>query len=386
MIAGCTPSISPKERTQMEQAATPYERDTSYQQALLNLGNVVNKGIDATSVLQTKQVVNKTDQKGIPIDVTDMVISSTNNLAGDLLRIVPYDPQYIDSELKTGGGFTRSLPTLVIDGAITEYDQNISLKERGLNIQVYAPIKLEDKTTKVAVPDKDGNYTTVEINTGSKQIDADVGFDFSKTDSISRISVDFHLMDYATLAYLPKKHVTSTILVCTLEKSRRMSFIIYGSGLSLWGKIMESQGTHQAVRTLIDYSMLHLLSSYYHLPYWRALGFETHPKAQELLAAWRQEFLKLGTDAQGRDLRVLRLQSWLTKYDLGEVYVGNTLANMIPESEYGQFGAVTQALTLKFLYQYAPESRLVSYVENNGTLTPDMIADFYVLLIEHVPM
>jgi hypothetical protein len=387
VVAGCQPTLSKKDRQRMDQYSKPYERDTNYQEALVKAGNMVNRGINSVKVVQTKPVVNRTGSAGVPPDITEIVISSVNNLAGDLFRVVPYDPDYIKAEVETGGGMQRYLPTVVIDGAITEFDENISLKERGLNIQVYAPIKIEDKTATVYVPDKDGQYTKVEVNTASKTIDSDLGLTFDQTESISRITVDFHLLDYNTLSYLPRMHVTNTILVCSMEKGRKMGFIIYGSGINLWGKIMERQGTHQAVRYLVDYSLLHLFSLYYHLPYWRALGFDSHPKAQELLDGWRQEFLKLGMDKQGKDLRILRLQDWLMKYELGPVYEGSTLFHQIPESEYGMWGRVTQAFALKFLYQYAPQSRLVAYLES-GWLAPqpDQLADLYLTLIQHIPM
>ncbi len=279
VLAGCAPSVSQKEQQRMDEMSRPYQRSTDYRTALTTLGRVVNKGLDGEIRFQIAPIINKTGGQSIPPDVSDMVISSVNTVAGDFLRLVAYhDPDYIATQTAIGAQIQPLLPNIVIHGAVTEFDEGISLKERGVDIQVYVPYELKEEPAQVLVPDGNGNYTTLEIESDSKQIDTDVGLAFDKTETISRVTIDFHIMDYNTLAYLPRMHVSNTILVCDLEKGRKFGFIIYGSGISVWGKIIERQGIHQAVRNLIDYSVLNLISLYYNVPFWRTLGFASHPK------------------------------------------------------------------------------------------------------------
>ncbi len=103
---------------------------------------------------------------------------------------------------------------------------------------------------------------------------------------------------------------------------------------------------------------------------------------QRLFAEWRQNFLRAEKARQ-----IGQLQKQLSKYELGPAYVNGVLVNQIPESEYGRFGDVTQAFALQFLYQYAPQSRLVALIEHNvNPATSDVLAELYLTLIANLPI
>ena len=190
-------------------------------------------------------------------------------------------------------------------------------------------------------------------------------------------------MDYQTLQFLPQMHVTNTILVVELEKGRSWGFKIYGSGPTISGRIAVRQGLQQAVRNVVDYSMVQLFGMYYSVPFWQVFSYDTGVRDQELLSYWRQQFLQ----NYNRDTQIAHIQRWLAKYDLGVVYVGKTLQKNVPRAELGHFGSATQAFALKFLYQYAPRSALIPYVENGGfPQNSEVLADLYMLLIEHIPL
>ena len=365
MLAGCTPSLSKKDEQVLESHNKPFQRNTDYRDALLRLGKIVNAGFGlAVDVFQVKTIENKTGGEGVPPDVTEMVISSVNTIAGDWLRVVPYDPDYIkqETEINTGGVVNeeRTLPNFVITGAITEFDEAISMKNREISFDVWSPLQIE-----------------------GRDLDPEIELAFDRAERVSRISVDFHLMDYQTLQFLPQMHVTNTILVVELEKGRSWGFKIYGSGPTISGRIAVRQGLQQAVRNVVDYSMAQLFGMYYSVPFWHVFSYDTGVRDQQLLSYWRQQFLR----NYNRDTQIAHIQRWLAKYDLGVVYVGKTLQKNIPRAELGHFGSATQAFALKFLYQYTPRSALIPYVENGGfPQNSEALADLYMLLIEHIPL
>ena len=361
LLAGCGPSLSKKDERVLDSYNKPFQRNTDYRDALMRLGKIINSGNGRQTVFyQVKTIENKTGGEGVPSDVTEMVISSVNTIAGNLLRVVPYDPEYIQQEAgMNAGAFERTLPNYVIAGAITEFDEAVSMKNNDVSIDAWSPLQIE-----------------------GRDLDPDVEFAFDRAERISRISVDFHLLDYHTLQYVPQMHVTNTILVVEIEKGRSWGFKIYGSGPTVSGRIAVRQGLQQATRHVVDYSMMQLFSMHYRVPFWQAFNYDTGVNDQKLLTDWRQNFLD-----RDRNGQISVVQEKLAKYDLGTVYIRNTLQRSIPESEFGRFGEATQAFALKFLYQYEPRSPLIPYVEHGGfPQNADVLADLYMLLIEHLPL
>lgn len=366
----------------MESYSKPFERRIEYRNALEALGQALNRGIGTTEVFQVEPIVNPTGKPAIPSNLADMVVSSLNNAAGPYLLVTPFhDAAYFQAQSVMNPQMRPQSATFIVSGAVTEFDENISMRESGFSIEAYIPVKIKgEKRTATMVPEEDGSVA-VEVHTDPKTLDTDLALEFDRSQSISRITIDLHLKSAANLTYVPGMHVTNTILVCEIEKGRRLGFIIYGSGISWWGKVMERQGIHQAIRFLVDCSILQLIGMNYNLPFWKATGLEIDPQIQEKwLMQWRQSFLRATTDRQ-----IGQVQRYLSRYPLEAVYVGGKLVRQIPESEYGTFGRVTQAFALQFLYHYAPRSRLISYLENpQASFTAEHLADLYLLLIENI--
>ncbi len=361
LLAGCTPSLSKKDEQVLESHNKPLQYNTDYRDALMRLGKIINSGNGRQPVFyQVKNIANKTGGEGMPSDVTEMVISSVNTIAGNLLRVVPYDPTYIEQEAgMNAGAFQRTLPNYVIDGAITEFDEAVSMKNNDVSLDAWSPLQVE-----------------------GRDLDPDVELAFDRAERISRISVDFHLLDYHTLQYVPQMHVTSTILVVEIEKGRSWGFKIYGSGPTVSGRIAVRQGLQQATRHVVDYSMMQLFSMQYRVPFWQAFDYDTGVNSQQVMTDWRQDF-----SARDQPGQISLIQTKLAKYDLGAVYVSQTLQRTIPDAEIGRFGQVTQAFTLKFLYQYAPRSPLIPSVESGSfPQNASGLADLYMLLIERLPL
>lgn len=361
LIVGCAPKISQKERRRIDEGSIPGYRYTSYSEGLEKLGRVINTGIGDMNYFQVQTISNKAGAAKLQEEITDMVTNSVNILAGDLLRVIPNYSDYLPPGVKpVHDNFKPQEPNSIVAGAITEFDEDITVEESGWGLEGYIP------------------PVTIE----GEEVDADIMAAFSRAETISRIAIDLRLMDYETRVIYPKMHVSNTILVFELEKERSLGFMIYESGVTRTGSVSIKQGLHQAMRNLIDYSILQLFGMFYSVPYWRTLGNIESERSQYWLSEWRQRFLK-----QVRAQQIGQIQLWLSRYPLERVYVDGVLVHEIPKNEYGKFGKVTQAFTLQFLYQYAPSSLLVSYVErSNFPQNNEVLGELYLTLIKNIPI
>jgi len=325
------------------------------------LSRVINSGIGQVSYVQIQPITNKTGTAKLPEDATDIVTNSVNMLAGQYLKAVPYGVgDYVSGNaVAVHEGYAPQMPNIAITGAITEFDQDITEEDSSWGLEGYIPAEIE-----------------------SEQVDTDLMAEFSSAESVSRIAIDLRLMDYRNNIILPKMHISNTILVFELSKQRNLGFMIYGSGLSRTGSVSVKQGLHQAVRNLIDYSVLQLFGKFYTVPYWRTLGADAPDSDWNWLEDWRQMFL-----ATPQTQQIGQIQVWLSRYSLDSVYVDGFVVRAIPKQEYGKFGKITQAFTLQFLYQYAPSSQVISHVEQkNFPQRRELLGDLFLELVRNIPL
>ena len=367
LTAGCAPKISEQDRQRVTEMSRPQYQNTTYTKALNKIGRVLNKGIGMPTFFQVKPVQNKTGAAALPLDVTEIVLTSVNNLSGTLLKVIPYYPDYLPEF--SNAGLNPDIPDVTITGAITQYDKDLSKETDEWDFVGYAPTRLE------GLRRRDGK-------TGD-DIEGDLEAFFGSSESMSRVAVDLRLMDYKARSFYPGMQVVNTILIFELERENNLGFMIYGSGLTRTGRISMKQGLHQALRNLIDYSILQLLGMYYNLPFWRALDDAANVDGTDLLNQWYTQFSQLPPAYQ-----ISQLQNWLMRFNIPNVYADGRLYQAIPEEEFTQFGRVTQAFTLAFLYEYAPrQTLLISRVESgNFPQSPHDLSKLYRMMLNAVPI
>jgi len=244
LISGCSATLTKTEIQEMENVRVPEENATPYRDALDALGIMIEKYAEAREIFQVKPVINKAGGTELPFNLTDMVVSTINSLAGRRLLLVPYDPKYAIAEATTGGKRIKRTvhPTITIAGSITEFDKNIDVQ---------------------------GSNSLFDVIFGGGRGETDIGAEIDNWKSKSRITLDFHTIDYKRDIYLPRKQVSNTIYVYEIQKSNEIGFSIYGSGIGSSGKLKIKQGPHRAVRNLVEFSILELFGKFYDLPYWR---------------------------------------------------------------------------------------------------------------------
>lgn len=228
----------------------PEVKTTVFSQAMIDLGLMSEIYGTKKLHLMARDIVDNTGtslptQAEIPRDITEMLKSTLNGFGGNIVYI-PYDPDFILNSASTGySGFRAKLmPDVVVSGGITEFDRG--LETRGKNTDVGLEGEVEN---------------------------TDLGFDFSaqsKTSAAS-ITLDFNLIDFGTLAGIPRMQAINNIKVHKAQAEDSIAFSISGSTLGFRGSVKKIQGRHAAVRLLVQLSMIQVVGKYLQLPYWKLL-------------------------------------------------------------------------------------------------------------------
>jgi len=69
----------------------------------------------------------------------------------------------------------------------------------------------------------------------------------------------------------PGIQTQNSIILYKNDKSREFGFSIFGNGLGFNGSVSLNQGKHEALRLLVEFSILELIGKYYNIPYWKLL-------------------------------------------------------------------------------------------------------------------
>lgn len=232
----------------------PKEKITVYHEPLYLLGKMLKIYSDKKVYIMSKDITDNTGVSRatggeIPFNITEMVRSACNKI-GKQVVYVPYDPSLLLNETHLGVKFDRVVPDVLITGGITEYDR-----------------------TQVS----DGSSFNFSTFFGSGSRETDVGLNGKDVNSVSTISFDLNLVDYKKMVMIPQVQSLHSIRVFNLTKGGGFSFAIDGTGIGFSKQKKSIQGRHDAVRQLVELSVLELIGKYKKIPYWRTLkGYEKH--------------------------------------------------------------------------------------------------------------
>jgi len=330
------PKITQKERSEIKAISTPFTGSALYDDALLSLGEYINSKVEYTKIIQPKRIGNTAGGEKIPFNLTNMVITSLDHMSGPRLVVTPYDPEFINNDAITGGAGSRIIPSLLINGSITEFDQDIDASEKDIDL---------------------------DLLFGGGKTETDLGFGNTGSKKMSRITLDLCLLDYKTHSVIPGCCVTNTVNVMELEKGRKFGFAIYGSGMGISGRVSHTQGFHRSVRNLVNYSILQLMGKYYNLPYWRALGIQGPDP--EVMNSLRKSF-----EAKPLRKQIKRLQKLLNQANIEEVVDPNTGNKIQKLAIDGVMGRKTKAYIEAFENKYVLD------------ISKENLSEIYLKLIE----
>ena len=283
-------SIDPKNvDVQLEQSA-PESKVTSYSKALDDLG--LMSEIYATGLLkiQSQGIGDNTGTSAstggeIQRDITEIMKSTLNSVGGNV-QFIEYDPSYIQNQMVTGySSFTDKLiPDVVITGGITEFDRGLETRGHGTDVGAEATFTglwdwLPSKTV------------SAEYSKGGKQGKA-------------RITLDFNLKDFHTLASIRKMTTTTSMIVHKALADEEFAVSIFGPSYGRKGTIKKVQGRHNVVRLLVQVSMIQLVGKYLGLPYWKLLDDAREDKV--VIGRLTKRFYTMAESD-----KILSVQEWL---------------------------------------------------------------------------
>lgn len=290
LLAACAGLDPANVDVQLPESA-PQAKSTSYTQALRDLGLMTEIYGSQIVKIQSNPIGDNTGTSGstggeIPRDITEIIKSSLNSIGGQV-TFIPYDPAFIQNQMVTGySNFDNKLiPDVVISGGITEFDRGLETRGKGTDAGAEA------------------TFTNAPGWVPSKS----VSLDYSDTDKIglARITLDFNLLDFQTMAGIPRMNTTNSMEVSKGMAEREIGITLFGPTFGRKGSIKKVQGRHAAVRLLVEASMMQIVGKYLNLPYWKLLGEDAEPD-QVVMDSISQEFYR-SSEAQ----RIAKAQVWL---------------------------------------------------------------------------
>ena len=283
-------------RERSQAMASPQALSTRYTESLEQFGRllaVYRKNSKAPLYVQSRNIADATGLSHpltgseLPADITEMVRSAVNRI-GDPVVYVPFQPEYVVAQAQQGARMRLTLPDVLITGAITEFDRALSNVGRGANLSLI-------------FGDGRGQTDTSAARKG--------------TSTISRLSLDFNLVDFPTQTMLPQVQATNSLRVLNETYEDSLDFAIYGNGFGLTTNTRYLQGRHNAVRLLVDLSMVQLLGRYANVPYWRCI-----PNAVPDPSVLRR--ISKRYEANDTPTRIKWLQDTLNDYGFGIATTG----------------------------------------------------------------
>jgi hypothetical protein len=239
------------------------QKHTAYDDSLKKLGLMLEAYNIPQIRVQSKVISNQTAEKDLPDSVSGMLSTSVNKI-GNIVVYVPFDPNYVVAESTTGGDIKRALPKIVIAGGITEFDKDLIEKKRELK-------------TKADVGDNFGsNYSY------------DGGAGYKAGSGVSRMTLDLQMMDYQTQTYMSGIQTINSINLRKTELGWSVGFFFEGNGFTFDYSLNKKQGKYQALRMLVELSVLEVLGKYFDVPYWRCI--EGSPPDQRMISKLKDEF------------------------------------------------------------------------------------------------
>ena len=237
----------------------PAKKITRYYSVLDDLGlmteiyDINEMKIQCVSI-DDKTGASRSTQGEIPARITEMVKSTLNSIGGKIIYI-PYDPEFIQNQKASGyAQFNEKLtaPQVILTGGITEFDRG--LETRGGNTDIAGQKNI------AAIPEwVQGSNVGLQYGGNAKS-------------GLARITLDFNLLDFTKMIGIAKMNTVNSMEVGKAMKGKELAVSILGISFGRKGTIRKVQGRHEAVRLLVELSMVQIVGKYRALPYWRLLG------------------------------------------------------------------------------------------------------------------
>lgn len=290
LLAACA-GIDPANVDVELKKTAPVTKITSYTKALQQLGLMSEIYGSIPLKVQSNPIGDNTGTSGatggeIPRDITEMIKSSLNSIGGKI-TFIPYDPAFIQNQMVTGYSTfdNKLIPDVVISGGITEFDRGLETRGEGTDVSASA------------------DFTNAPSFMPTKTVGIDYG-ESGKT-GLARITLDFNLLDFKTMAGVPRMNTVNSMEVHKALAEEEFGITLFGPTFGRKGSIKKVEGRHAAVRLLVELSMTQIVGKYLNLPYWVLLGEDVQAD-EVVMSRVEQEFYSISESA-----RVKKAQEWL---------------------------------------------------------------------------
>lgn len=243
----------------------------------------------------------------VMVGTKDMLISAIAKMSArsHAIKYIDYDvsPQQADVSVMQGlvnqatGGKSMTAPELYIRGAITQVDDGAIGTMQGGGLNYSSPMP-QTVMPMPGQPIPNASPPQYSVNLGASQ----------SAKSLV-ISVDMNVGVVATREIQPEYNSSNQIIVTRSGKNIDASGTIAGFGLNFNMSLDRNQGTHQAVRTLVELGAIEVIGKLQQVPYWQCLEIEsTNPGAMSQARNWY--------DAMSLEERIRQIQIALNKLSI----------------------------------------------------------------------
>lgn len=273
-------SMDPKNMEVPVSVATnaPAQKVTAFTDNLKTFGLMMEIHRAQPLKVVVKDVVDKTGASfatgsEIQQNITEIVKSTLNSM-GENVVFIEYDPEFVQAMQQTGySDFSDKLiPDVVITGAITEFDRALESWEKGMDVGAEAEFRNINK----ALPSKTLSVEGSDTSMATK----------------ARITVDFNLKDFRTLAGIPGMNIVNAIEVQKGQRKQEFGITLFGPTFGSKGSRKIVQGRHDAVRQVVQSGLIQLMGRYAGVPYWKVFG-EDAVADEIVIKSWMRGFPKL---------------------------------------------------------------------------------------------
>jgi len=290
LLASCA-SVNPAKVEVTLPVTAPAQKITTYSHALRNLGLMTEIYDTGPLKIQSNPIGDNTGSAAatggeIPKDITEMIKSALNSIGGNVI-FIPYDPAFIQNQMMTGySKFDQKLiPDVVISGGITEFDRGLETRGSGIDLGAEAEVG------------------GLPIPLPSKKVSLDYS-DSGKT-GLARITLDFNLLDFKTMAGIARMNTVNSMEVTKAMSEKEFGVTLFGPTFGSKGSVKKVQGRHNAVRLLVEASMIQMVGKDLSLPYWRLIDDDSQPD-EVVMSAVKKSYYRMN-DFQ----RNYNAQEWL---------------------------------------------------------------------------
>lgn len=212
--------------------------------------------ISIQSVKDATGISNELNTKEIPNDMTDMAIGIASSIGGALrIAHVPSSQERIDASYVRNMGistpemkFKQYQASNLIYGALTEYDRSLGNKK---------------------------NEYKLGSEFGGGQGDTKLNSTFGNIRNVSRMSMDFRIIDNNTGQVFNSLASSNTVLLTQLGSDQSYGLSVNGNAIGYVNSETEVDARHAAIRLLIERGLIETIGKLERVPYWRCLPEDT---------------------------------------------------------------------------------------------------------------